>query len=82
MQVNGPECRDRETVSIIVYNKLYINSHNGPFPGNIRELRSPRQPRSKARIRSIGYDADDKICTRARHFGHPSLAFDLVTHRS
>ena len=26
------------------------------------------------------YGADDKICTRSRHFGHPSLIFNLITH--
>ena len=53
--------------------------YHGPFPRNIHEVRSPRQPRSKARLRSVGYDGDDKISPSSP--AHPSLVFDLVTRR-
>ena len=39
---------------------------DGPFQWDIHEVKPPRRPRSKVRLRRLGYDADDKISARSR----------------
>ena len=50
----------------------------GPNPANSREVRWPGDRDSTARLRCVGYDADDKISILFRHFGTSQLAVDLA----
>ena len=55
--------------------RVSFTGANGPLSGSIHEMKSPRSPRSKARLTSVGYGAGNIVSTYSHHFCTPQPSF-------